>query len=144
MKLLYTGRQVELSPATKSHAEERLQKIHKILGARLELEAHLVIVQQHHRRYMAEITCNVKNQALVCASADHDLQTCLQEVLDKLEKQAIRYRDRGREIKRRPKNAVEARAHAVAEGLLARGAPADAIPPARTTAETARAAGSRA
>ncbi len=101
MKVHYTGRQVEITPAIQSRVEQKLQKIHKILGSRLDLEAHVILSLERHR-YTTEVTLHLKNHPLVGLSVQHNFRASLQEALEKLEKQAVKYKSRGRERKRRP------------------------------------------
>ena len=101
MKVHYTGRQVEITPALRSRVEQKLRKIHKILGSHLDLEAHVILSLERHR-YTTEITLNLKNHPLVGLSVRHDSRASLQEALEKLEKQVIKYKTRGRARKRRP------------------------------------------
>ena len=101
MKVHFTGRQVEITPAIQSRAGQKLQKIHKILGSYLDLEAHVILSLERHR-YTTEVTLNLKNHPLVGLSVKHDSRASLQEALEKLEKQAVKYKSRGRERKRRP------------------------------------------
>ena len=106
MKVHYTGKQVEITPAIRSRVEQKLQKIHKILGSHLDLEAHVILSLERHR-YSTEVTLNLKNHPLVGLSVQHDFRASLQEALEKLEKQAVKYKSRGRERKRRPVAALK-------------------------------------
>ena len=101
MKVHFTGRQVEIASAIRSRVEQKLRKIHKILGSHLDLEAHVILSLERHR-YTCEVTLNLKHHPLVGLSLKHDFRASLQEALEKLEKQAVKYKSRGRERKRRP------------------------------------------
>ncbi len=98
MKIHYTGRQVEISPKIRSQVEEKLNKIHRIVGLRLDLEAHVTLSLERHR-YSSEVTLGLKNHPLVVLSSNHDCYVCVQDALEKMEKQAIKYKGRGRELK---------------------------------------------
>src|SRR5512140_3948454 len=111
MKVAYTGRQVEVSPSIRLQVEDRLSKIHKILGARHDLEAHLVLALEHHC-YSSELTLNFRDHALVSAASNHILAVCMQDVLDRLEKQAVRHKARWRELKRDSKTITAFKARA--------------------------------
>ncbi len=104
MKIHFTGRQVEITPAIRFRVEQKLRKIHKILGSHLDLETHVILSLEHHR-YTSEVTLNLKHHPLVGLSLKHDFRASLREALEKLEKlekQAVKYKTRGRERKRRP------------------------------------------
>jgi ribosomal subunit interface protein len=144
MRLLCTGRQVEVTPAIRSQLEERLGKIHKILGPHLELEAHFILSQERHGAYSAEIRLRARHHSLLALGANHNPLTSVQDALERLEKQVIRDRKRRREIRRQPREVVQVRAQAL---LPAAGAPAESqaaatpIGPRRETASWTRAAG---
>ena len=100
MKIHYTGRQVEITPHIKSLVEEKMSKIHKILGRHLDLEAHVVLSLERHL-HSSEVTLNLKNHPLVGLAATADFYSSLQEAMEKLEKRVIKYKGRGRVLKRR-------------------------------------------
>ena len=60
MKVHFTGRQVEITSAIRSRVEQKLRKIHKILGSHLDLEAHVILSLERHR-YTCEVTLNLKH-----------------------------------------------------------------------------------
>jgi putative sigma-54 modulation protein len=112
MKLTYTGRQVELAPAQLKKIESRFTKIGKLLDGKDEREAHVVLSTERHLHH-AEITVNFHSHQLVGVGSDGDLFTAINAAADKLEKQAIKSREKWRDSKRAPKKAGEA---AAAEG----------------------------
>lgn len=112
MKLTYTGRQVELAPAQLKKIESRFTKIGKLLDGKDEREAHVVLSTERHLHH-AEITVNFHSHQLVGVGSDGDLFTAINAAADKLEKQAIKSREKWRDSKRGPKQAGEA---AAAEG----------------------------
>ncbi len=129
MKIHYTGRQVEITPTLRSQVEEKLNKIHKILGRHLDLEARVIVSLERHR-YGTEVTLPLKNHPLVGLGITHDLYSSLQEALEKLEKQVIKYKDRSRERKRRPRASRQPVPGAVGEAGRG-GGPLEAAPSAR-------------
>jgi len=96
----YTGRQAELSEAQRKKLEVKFGKIQKILGGRLEPEAHVIFSMQRGR-YSAEITLNFRHHTAVVECSGPDLLAAAQEALDKLAQQVVREKDRWREKKRR-------------------------------------------
>ncbi len=142
MKVAYTGRQVEVSPSIRVQVEDRLNKIHKILSPRYDLEAHLVLTLEHHC-YHSELSVNFRDHALVSAASNHVLAVCMQDVLDRLEKQAVRHKARWRELKRDSKTiaAFKARAAAEVEQAAADEPAGQAMPPAREMRRRSASAG---
>ena len=103
MKVTYTGRQVDLTPAQSQKLTAEFEKVGKLLdNGRGQAEAHVIL---SYERYLnnVEITVPYHNHELVGQGADPDLFTAIHAAVDKLEKQAIRVREKWREGKRVPR-----------------------------------------
>jgi putative sigma-54 modulation protein len=98
MKIDITGRQIEVTPALREFAEEKLGKLERLL---LEpLEAHVVLSITKHR-HVAEI--QVKSRTVVLSGTEEtgDLYASIGEVVDKLERQALKHKEKVRDHKHR-------------------------------------------
>lgn len=107
MKVTYTGRQVDLSPVQNGKLEAAFAKVGKLLdNGRSEVEAHVVV---SHERYFnnAEITVPYHNHELKGQAADADLFTAIHTAVEKLEKQALKVREKWRDGKRVPSERQE-------------------------------------
>ena len=107
MKVTYTGRHVDLSPAQLQKLTAEFEKIGKLLdNGKGEADAHVVL---SHERYQnnVEITVPYHNHELVGQGADPDLFTAIHAAVGKLEHQAIRVREKWREGKRVPRKETE-------------------------------------
>lgn len=103
MKVTYTGRQVDLSPAQSRKLAGEFDKVGKLLdNGRGEAEAHVIL---SYERYLnnVEITVPYHNHELVGQGSDPDLFSAIHAAVDKLEKQAIRVREKWRDGKRVPR-----------------------------------------
>jgi putative sigma-54 modulation protein len=99
MKVEYTGRQYEITPAIRKEVETGLNKLHKILGDHLETKVILVVEKHRHK---AEITVNhPHNGPLVALAEAGDMKSAVSEAMDHLEKQALRAKTRWRAKKRK-------------------------------------------
>jgi putative sigma-54 modulation protein len=107
MKIAYTGRQVELAPAQLKKLESRFSKIGKLLDGRRECEAH-VILSLERRTHQAEATINYYGHQLVGLGSSSDLFTAIHSAVEKLEKQAVKAREKWRDTKRVPRTEPEA------------------------------------
>jgi ribosomal subunit interface protein len=104
MKVTYTGRQIELSPAQAKKLEGEFQKVGKLLdNGRGEAEARVVLSHERHLNH-AEVTVPYHHHELVGEASDTDLFTALHAAAQKLEAQAIRVREKWRDGKRTPKS----------------------------------------
>ena len=97
MNVEYTGRQYEVTPAIRMEVETRLTKIRKILGDRFETK---VILAIEKRRHKAEITISPRNGPLVGLAQAGNMSAAVNEALEHLEKQAVKYKTRWRTKKR--------------------------------------------
>jgi|SRR5579885_1837106 len=105
MKITYTGRQVELTPAQLKKLEARFAKIGKLLDGKREVEAHVILSLERHL-HRAEATINYFNHQLVGVGSDSDLFNAIAASAEKLEKQALKTRTKWRDIKRTPRKSM--------------------------------------
>jgi len=97
MNVEYTGRQFEITPTIRSEVETGLAKIRKILGDKFDSK---VILAVEKRRHKAEITINPRNGPLVGLAQAGDMTSAVNQALEHLEKQAVKYKTRWRTRKR--------------------------------------------
>jgi putative sigma-54 modulation protein len=91
MNVEYTGRHYEVTPAIRKEVETGLGKIRRILGDKFE--AHVILAVEKHR-HKAEITISPRNGPLVGLAQAKDMTIAVNEALDHLEKQAVKYKKR--------------------------------------------------
>jgi putative sigma-54 modulation protein len=106
MRIIYTGRQVELAPAQIRKIEAQFAKLGKLLDGKDQREAH-VILSHERRLHRAEITVNYQNHPLVGIEAGPELFPAIHGAIQKLEKQAIKVRAKWRDTKRSPRKERE-------------------------------------
>jgi putative sigma-54 modulation protein len=97
MNVEYTGRQYEVTAAIRKEVETGLTKIRKILGDRFETKVILAVEKHRHK---AEITITPRKGPLVGLAQAKDMTIAVNEALDHLEKQAIKYKTRWQSKKR--------------------------------------------
>jgi putative sigma-54 modulation protein len=118
MNVEYTGRHYQVTPAVKKEVETGLNKIRKILGDKFE--AHVILAVEKHR-HKAEITISPRNGPLVGLAQAKDMSIAVNEALDHLEKQAVKYKKRWQSKKLSARKSAEARkwnGHAAEPGAL--------------------------
>jgi len=98
MNVEYTGRQYEITPAIRKEVETGLTKIRKILGDKFETKVILTVEKHRHK---AEITITPRNGPIVGLAQAGDMVVAVNEALDHLEKQALKYKTRWRSKKRK-------------------------------------------
>jgi putative sigma-54 modulation protein len=98
MNVEYTGRQFEVSPVIRKQVETGLEKLEKILNS--NFEAH-VILSLEKRRHIAEITVAVRNHPPIVSLAEAaEMSVAVGDALDRIERQAVKYRTRWKSKKR--------------------------------------------
>jgi putative sigma-54 modulation protein len=102
MKINYTGRQVELTPAQLKKLEARFAKVGKLLSGKRSCEAHVVLSQVRHLHH-AEATIHYFNHELVGLGSSSDLFEAIHSAAEKLEKQAVKSRTKWLDNKRGPR-----------------------------------------
>lgn len=91
MQVEYTGRQIEITPAIKKFTEKHLRKIRKILGETIEVDVTLT-VEKH--RHIAEIHLKSRNFKVHGLEVTGDMYNSITAVLDKIERQALRQKEK--------------------------------------------------
>jgi putative sigma-54 modulation protein len=105
MNVEYTGRQFEITPLTRKQIEGGLEKIQKILGSNFETH---VVLSVEKRRHKAEITITVRNHPpIVGLSEAAEMSVAIGEALDRIERQAVKYKTRWKSKKRQARKKLE-------------------------------------
>jgi putative sigma-54 modulation protein len=104
MNVEYTGRQYEVTNAIRKEVETGLAKIRKILGDRFETKVILAVEKHRHK---AEITISPRNGPLVGLAQAKDMTIAVNEALEHLEKQAVKYKARWETKKRNARKTEE-------------------------------------
>jgi putative sigma-54 modulation protein len=104
MNVEYTGRQYEVTAAIRKEVETGLTKIRKILGDKFETKVILAVEKHRHK---AEITITPRKGPLVGLAQAKDMSIAVNEALDHLEKQAIKYKTRWQSKKRSARKSEE-------------------------------------
>ena len=100
MEVDFTARQVKISRALRTQAEEGMERIARILGK--TARASMTFGAQRHVQ-IVELTVQLRLQTIVATGKADTLDAALKEAIDHAVNQARRYRDRRLESKRLPK-----------------------------------------
>ena len=107
MKVTYTGRQVDLSPAQSQKLMAEFDKVGRLLdNGKGEAQAHVILSHERHQNNV-EITVPYHNHELIGNGSDADLFGAIHAAVGKLEVQAIRVREKWRDGKRLPRKEAE-------------------------------------
>jgi putative sigma-54 modulation protein len=100
MEVEFTARQVKISKALKTQAEEGLDRIARILGRNARAS---VVFSALKRLQIAELTIQARMQTIAASGEAETLEGALRKALEQAENQARRHRDRRIGSKRLPK-----------------------------------------
>lgn len=92
MKYEFTGRHLEVTPALRTHVETHFDKIRHLLNGN-NSSAH-VILEVERGRHRAEIVLKWRDHVLTATSTVSDMYQALSKTIDKLEKQALRLKNK--------------------------------------------------
>jgi len=98
MNIDYTGRHIDITPALREFAENKLSKLDRLLDGPLEI--HVVLAIEKHR-HVAEIQVKSRTAVFSGAQETGDLYASIGEVADKLERQALRHKEKMQDHKHR-------------------------------------------
>ena len=104
MNVEYTGRHYEVTPFIRKEVETGLTKIRRILGDKFETKVILAVEKHRHK---AEITISSRNGPLVGLAQAGDMQAAVNQALDHLETQAVKYKTRWEARKRSARKTKE-------------------------------------
>jgi len=97
MNVEITGRHCDVTPAIRKEVESGLTKIRKILHDKFETK---VVLTVEKRRHKVEITITLRKGPLVALAQAGNMKVAINEAIDHLEKQAVKYHTKSRSKKR--------------------------------------------
>ncbi|HEY6764880.1 MAG TPA: ribosome-associated translation inhibitor RaiA [Candidatus Sulfotelmatobacter sp.] len=106
MNVEYTGRHYVITPIIRKEVETGLAKIRRILRDQFETKVILTVEKHRHK---AEITISPRNGPIVGLAQAKDMAVAVNEALDHLEKQALKYKTRWVSKKRAARKTEEVR-----------------------------------
>ena len=91
MQLSVKGRSLEITPAIRTYAEEKLSRLTRYLENIVSM--HVVLSVLKHRQ-IAEVTLRVRDLTIRAEEEGDDLYSSIDLVVEKLERQILRYKER--------------------------------------------------
>ena len=91
MQLSVKGRNLEITPAIRAYAEEKLSRLTRYLESIVTM--HVVLSVDKHRQ-IAEVTLRVRDLTIRAEEESDDLYSSIDLVVEKLERQILRYKER--------------------------------------------------
>lgn len=99
MRVEFTGRHIDVTEPIRKFAQDRIERLRAILDE--VMEVHFVLTVEKHRRHVAEVNIKTRTGFHHGEEVTTDLYTSIAAVLDKIEKQVLRSKERHLARKRR-------------------------------------------
>ena len=96
MNLTISGHHLEVTPALRTYVESKLDRITRHFDKVVDVKVLLSIENQteKERRQKAECNIHVKGSDMFAESAHQDMYAAVDELVDKLDRQVVRHKDR--------------------------------------------------
>ncbi len=91
MNFEYTGRHLEVTPPMRTHVENHFARLNHLFNG--SSKAH-VIIEVERGKHRAEIVVNWHDHVLTATSSLADMYIALSKTIDKLEKQALKFKNK--------------------------------------------------
>lgn len=114
MNLTISGHHLELTPAIREYVQNKLTRIKRHFDNVIDVSVILSVdkLTEKEKRQKAEINVHIKGKDLHAESIAHDLYAAIDTLIDKLDRQVIKHKDRLQEhhsiAKRLPDGTPEA------------------------------------
>jgi putative sigma-54 modulation protein len=103
MSVDITGRHIEVTEPLRKFATDRLERLHGFVDE--VMEAHFILTVEKHQRHVAEVNIKTRHDFYHGEEVSTDMYTSIASVLDKVEKQILKDKDRNVGRKRRNNHA---------------------------------------
>lgn len=92
MQVTMTFRHMEQSDALKAYAEEKLERVLKYIDSPIAVQVYFSVEKKI--RHIVEIVINSKGISTKASEATHDMYASIDAVIDKIERQLVRYKEK--------------------------------------------------
>lgn len=96
MNLTISGHHLEVTPALRTYVTSKLDRITRHFDQVVDVKVILTVekLRERERRQRAECNIHVKGSDMFAESAHADLYAAVDELMDKLDRQVVRHKDR--------------------------------------------------
>jgi putative sigma-54 modulation protein len=96
MNLTISGHHLEVTPSLRGYVTSKLDRITKHFDHVVDIKVLLSVEKQKEKekRQRAECNIHVKGSDLFAESANQDLYAAVDELMDKLDRQVVRHKDK--------------------------------------------------
>jgi putative sigma-54 modulation protein len=91
MNLSVSGHQLEVTPAIRNYVAEKLDRVRRHFDHVIDVH---VIISASRLGQKAEVTLHLRGKDLFCESEERDLYAAIDLLVDKLDRQVLRHKDK--------------------------------------------------
>src|SRR5512139_462335 len=102
MNVIVNGRHLEITPALRTYAEEKIGKFEKYVSHITEATVSLSVEKYRHK---AEVLLKVNGVLIQAEGVTGEIYSAIDEVVEKLEKQVVKYKEKLRTYRKGDKKA---------------------------------------
>jgi putative sigma-54 modulation protein len=95
MNLIIHGHHVEVTPALRGYVQGKIERIRRHFDN--VIDADVLLSVEDKLRQKAEITLRVRGNSMHCEHIDGDMYAAIDALMDKLDRQVLRHKDRVRD-----------------------------------------------
>jgi putative sigma-54 modulation protein len=97
MEFKISGRHIEITEPIHDYAEKKMSRVHKYFDRVQEVQ---VVVDKHDRNFDVEVIVDVEHhEPFIARHQEEDLYACLDQALDKMERQLTDHKEKLRNRK---------------------------------------------
>jgi len=99
MNFTISGHHLELTPAIREYVQSKLERIKRHFDQVIDISVILTVdkITEKEKRQKAEINLRVKGKDLHAESIAHDLYAAIDALIDKLDRQVMKYKTKVKE-----------------------------------------------
>jgi putative sigma-54 modulation protein len=96
MNLTISGHHLEVTPALREYVLTKLDRVTRHFDQVVDVNVLLSVERkkEKERRQTAEVTLHVKGRDIFCEQSHEDLYAAIDQLMDKLDRQVVRHKDR--------------------------------------------------
>lgn len=104
MNIIVNGRHLEITQALKSYSEDKIGRFEKYLSNISEAVVTLSVEKYRHK---AEVLLKVNGSMIQAESVTGEIYSAIDEVVEKLEKQVVKYKEKLKDYRKGEKKSAE-------------------------------------
>ena len=114
MNLTISGHHLEVTPALREYVLTKLDRVTRHFDQVVDITVLLSVekLKEKERRQTAEVTLHVKGKDIFAECSSEDLYAAIDQLMDKLDRQVVRHKDKVQNHHHDSPKRADARAHA--------------------------------